>query len=426
MTVIEPINAPGCGCDAAPGADALISIDAALDIISRLAGPATPTETIPLARARGRVLARSVRAQRPVPPFDNAAMDGYAVRTADLHGPGPWLVPVRGRVAAGQAEMPPRVEGAAVQIFTGAPMPDGTDAVVMQEQVTRTGDRIRIVRAVERHAHVRTAGEDMRQGQTILREGRLLTARDIAACAAAGAEALCVRRPVRVALLVTGDEVARPGEPPRLSGIRDVNTPMLVAAIEAAGATLCGAEAGADDREALRAQLADMARTADVVVTTGGISVGEEDHVKPALADLGARIAFSGVAMKPGKPVSFGRIGRAHWLGLPGNPLSAFVTWTLFGPALLAALTGRTRWQARRRTVVIGDPVRRKPGRCELRPARIDGIDGHGRDVVRFEDATHSGRVSPLARADGLIFLPADTDSLPAGALVEFQAFSDT
>lgn len=425
MTVITPISQPGCGCDAPPGNRNLVTIDEALSQIASQVDPVPETEEIPTGQSRGRVLARPVMSEDAVPPFDNAAMDGYAIRTTDLHGPAPWYLPVRGRVAAGQAQLPRMEDGAAVQVFTGAPVPNGADAVVMQEHVTRVGGNLRIDRPVDLHAHVRVAGEDMAAGQTVLREGRMLTVRDIAASAAAGAGVVCVRRRIRVALLVTGDEVTAPGVPLGPSGIRDVNTPMLRAAIEAAGGTLCAVEAGADIRPGLRRQLSGLARTADLVVTSGGISVGEEDLVKPALADLGAQIAFSGVAMKPGKPVSFGRIGHACWLGLPGNPLSAVVTWTLFGPAILAALTGRAGWQTRRRTVVAGDPVRRKPGRCELRPARIGGIDGQGREVVRFEGATHSGRVSTLARSDGLIFLPAETESLPAGALVEFLPFFD-
>jgi molybdopterin molybdotransferase len=166
-----------------------------------------------------------------------------------------------------------------------------------------------------------------------------------------------------------------------------------------------------------------MAAQADLVITTGGISVGGEDHVKPALSDLGAETLFSGVAIKPGKPVSFGRIGPALWLGLPGNPLSAFVTWHLFGTALLRRLTGQTTPPGSRRHVVTDEKIRRKPGRCELRPATLAGFDGQGREVVRFANATYSGRVGSLPAADGLIFLPAETDSLPAGALVEFQPF---
>ena len=426
MTIIQPISEPDCGCEAGPGSRSLITMDEALAQIARLVAPVPGTEDVPTGLGRGRVLARSVRSMGAVPPFDNAAMDGYAIRAADLSGPGPWRLPIQGRAAAGQAILPVLQAGTAIQVFTGARMPDGADVVVMQEHVTRIGGSLLIDRPVERHTHVRLKGEDMQAGRTILQEGRSLTARDIAACAAAGAEQLCVSRPVRVALLVTGDEVMPPGAPLGPSGIRDVNTPMLRAAIKAAGGTLCAVEAGADNRRDLRAQVSRMSRTADLIVTSGGISVGALDHVKPALTDLGAQIAFSGVAMKPGKPVSFGRIGAAHWLGLPGNPLSAFVSWTLFGHAILAALTGRTGWQAHRRTVVTRDPVRRKPGRCELRLARIEGIDGLGREVVRFDSATHSGRVSTLALADGLIFLPAETESLPAGAPVRFHPFSDS
>lgn len=426
MTILHPINEAGCGCDAAPRTGSLITIDDAFARIAMLVRPVSQTEETPVGLSRGRILARPVRAMDAVPPFDNAAMDGYAVRTADLRGPGPWVLPLQGRVAAGQAGIPTLRKGSAIRVFTGAPMPGGADAVVMQEHATRTADTIQISQPIDRHAHVRFAGEDMDRGQTVVAAVRVLTARDIAASAAAGAAMLCVQHPVRVALLVTGDEVMPPGAPLGPSGIRDVNTPMLRAAIEAAGGTLCTIDAGADNRRDLRAQIAEMARTADLIVTTGGISVGEEDHVKPALADLGADIAFSGVAIKPGKPVSFGRIGAAHWLGLPGNPLSAFVTWTLFGPAVLAALTGRTGWHTRRRTVVTRGAIHHKPGRCELRLARNCGMDGLGREVVDVDPATHSGCVSTLPRADGLVFLPAETETLPAGALLEFQPFSDT
>jgi molybdopterin molybdotransferase len=166
-----------------------------------------------------------------------------------------------------------------------------------------------------------------------------------------------------------------------------------------------------------------MAAQADLVITTGGISVGEEDHVKPAFMALEGEVLFSGVAIKPGKPVSVGGIGKAYWLGLPGNPVSAFVTWQVFGMALIRALTGERTGAPTRRHVVIASEIRRKRGRCELRPATLAGFDSHGREIVSFEDATHSARVGLLSRADGLMFLPADAECLPAGALVEFQPF---
>ncbi len=423
MTIIQTIAETGCGCDDV--ATELISIDEALSRIARETSTVTGTECIATGSARGRVLAHSVRADGHVPPFDNAAMDGYAIRTNDLCGTGPWTLPIKGRIAAGQTDCPMLENGSAIQIFTGAPMPHGADAVVMQEHVLRVGDAIRVDHTPTALAHVRRAGDDMTKGRMIVPEGRRLGARDIAACAAAGADSVRVCRPPRIALVVTGDEVTCPGGVLGRAGIRDVNTPMLTAAISGAGEAQCSTHTCADSRDALRGQLADLAQNADLVITTGGISVGEEDHVKPALADLGARIAFSGVAMKPGKPVSFGRLGSALWLGLPGNPLSAYLTWTLFGPAILAALTNRCDWQPRRRIVLTGRAMRRKPGRCELRLVWIAGIDGLGRNVVQFEDATHSGRVSGLPEADGFILLPSDADTLPEGALVEFQPFHE-
>jgi molybdopterin molybdotransferase len=178
-----------------------------------------------------------------------------------------------------------------------------------------------------------------------------------------------------------------------------------------------------DSGDGLFLQIAELANVADLVITTGGISVGEEDHVKPALQAIGAEVIFSGVAIKPGKPVSFGRFKGKFWLGLPGNPLSAFITWQLFGLALVRGLSGETVAADKRRHVVTARAITRKVGRCELRPAVCIGFDPQGREVVSFDREIHSSQVQGLHGTDGLIFLPADTDFLPAGALVEFQPF---
>jgi molybdopterin molybdotransferase len=293
----------------------------------------------------------------------------------------------------------------------------------MQEDVVRDGDVINLSRRPAPGMNIRLAGSDLAKGSTVLAKGHRLGPREIAACAAAGAGIVRVRRRLRVALLVTGDEVRRAGGMRKAAQIWDVNTPMLTASLAAAGVDIVASTHGADDLAGLVSQLRDMAAQADLVITTGGISVGEEDHVKPAFAALGGETLFSGVAIKPGKPVSVGRIGKAHWLGLPGNPVSAFVTWQLFGMALIRALNGEMSGGPARRHVVTATAIRRKPGRCELRPATLARIDAHGREVVQFGDATHSARVGCLSLADGLMFLPADVESLPAGALVEFQPF---
>lgn len=424
MNAALNLSPAGCGCDADrdPGQ---VSIDEALRRIARFSRPVGETPTVPLHAAHGRVLAGPVTARAPVPAFDNSAMDGYALDTRALAGDGPWRLGVAGRIAAGQGADGGLPAGAAVRIFTGAPIPPGADAVVRQEDVTRSGGGIVLQRRPAPGLNIRRVGEDMAAGAVILEAGRRIGPRDMAACAAAGCGEVTVRRTVRVALLVTGDEVRAAGDRRNPADTWDVNTPMIAAALTAAGAEIVDLRRADDDREGIAHRLALLAAGADLVVTTGGISVGEEDHVRPALDILGAEVFFSGVAMKPGKPVSFGRLGSALWLGLPGNPLSAFVTWQLFGTALMRSLSGCADGGAPRRHVVTDREIRRTAGRCELRPARIAGFDGFGREVAQFEDATHSGRVAYLSKADGLLFLPAEAECLPRGALVEFQPFHD-
>jgi len=425
MTVLASIDQNGCGCGSNGPMGDLIAIDDAISRIIQNVSQVAETEELALATAQGRILAEPVCAGRAVPPFDTSAMDGFAIDTAGLTGAGPWRLSVTARIAAGQIDHGTLRPGTAAQIFTGAPIPTGADAVVMQEDVQFADGAILISRMIGVGAHIRTAGEDMATGQPVVPAGRHLTARDIAACAAAGAETVQVRRRVRVALLVTGDEVNMPGQPLQNAAIRDVNTPMLCATIAMPAIELVHVETGKDDREILQQQLDELATRVDLVVTTGGISVGEEDHVKPALIDLGVKMVFSGVAMKPGKPVSFGRLGQAYWLGLPGNPLSAFVTWQLFGTVLCRALAGDRTLSSPRRHVVLSRQLDHKYGRCELRLAELSGFDGWGREVVHFDDATHSGRVARLPAAHGVIMIPAEAETLLEGALVEFQPFSD-
>jgi len=423
MTIHQAIASPGCGCDSQDLLHPLISIDEALARIAAHTSPVGRTEAVATGSALGRILAQPVRSRSAAPSFDNAAMDGYAVATSALTDPGPWALKVVARVAAGQEATASVAGGVAAQIFTGAPIPGGADAVVVQEDVLRDGDLIHLSKRPTPGENIRLAGSDMAKGATVLDKGRKLGPREIAACAAAGAGVLRIRRRLRVALLVTGDEVRRAGGAREAAQIWDVNTPMLTASLASAGVEIVASARGADCLEALVRQLGDMAAHADLVITTGGILVGEEDHVKPAITELGGETLFSGVAIKPGKPVSVGRLGKAFWLGLPGNPVSAFVTWQVFGMALVRGLTGEGACTLTRRHVVTASAIRRKPGRCELRPATLAGFDAQSREIVGFHEATHSARPGLLPLADGLMFLPADAESLPAGALVEFQPF---
>lgn len=422
MTILQPIGTQGCGCDRRDILKALISVDDALALIDQRTEAIPETETLATALALGRTLADPVTSLQMTPPFDNAAMDGYAIVTSAMTGEGPWDLPVVTRIPAGQTAAPlSRLQ--ASRIFTGAPVPAGADAVVMQEDVHRTGATIRIDHRPEPGLNIRRAGSELAAGAIVLHKGCRLGAREIAVCAAAGAAQVRVRRRLRVALLVTGDEIRQAGAARSAAQIWDVNTPMLRATLTRPGIDLVAVETGLDSRDGLLLQIAELAEIADVLITTGGISVGEEDHVKPALTALGADIIFSGVAIKPGKPVSFGHVRGAGWLGLPGNPLSAFVSWQLFGEALVKRMTGEIGPGIARRHVVTSQEITRKPGRCEFRPAHCTGFDPLGREVVSFESETHSSRVAGLHAASGLIYLPADAAFLPAGALVEFQPF---
>lgn len=403
-------------------AERLIRVDDALAMIEEHTAVIPETRVIAAGLAQGRVLADPVVALHRAPPFDNAAMDGYAVATSVLTGAGPWHVPVGARVPAGQPAAP-LAAAQASRIFTGAPIPVGADAVVLQEDVHRTGATIRIDHRPMPGQNIRRAGSEMAAGAPVLHPGCCLDARGIAVCAAAGVAEVRVRRRLRVALLVTGDEIRQAGADRSEAQIWDVNTPMLRAVLTRASIDLVAVETGLDSRDGLILQIAELARAADLLITTGGISVGEEDHVKPALAALGADILFSGVAIKPGKPVSCGQVRGSRWLGLPGNPLSAFITWHLFGEALVRRMTGEVDPCTARRQVVTLQEIVRKPGRCEFRPAVCTGLDPQGRETVSLESETHSSRVTGLALASGLVRLPADATRIPAGALVEFRPF---
>lgn len=424
MTYVQTITGLACGCDAVDPDAGIVSIDVALERIAAHVAPVSGTVRLRLAEARGRVLAEPILALSDMPRFDHAAMDGYALRRADLSGPGPWRLPVILRCAAGEASSGPLPSGAAARIFTGAPVPEGADCVVMQEEVDVGPRGIVVHRCPGAQENIRFRGEEQPQGSTIVAAGCPVTPRTIAAAAASGHAHLVVRRRLRVALLVSGSEVAAPGaQGLGAAGIWDVNTPMLRAMLTRPDIDLVAVETVPDSAAGIRAALDRVARGVDLVLTTGGVSVGEEDHLRGAVRALGGQEVFAGVAIKPGKPVAFGRVGGAVWLGLPGNPQSAFVTWTLFGEAILGHLSGRTQPVAVKRHVVLAHPVRRRPGRCEVRAAALVGVDGQGRDTVDCGAAVHSGQVTALCDRDGLVFLPADADHLPQGALVEFLPF---
>ncbi|MGO4916431.1 molybdopterin molybdotransferase MoeA [Pseudogemmobacter sp. W21_MBD1_M6] len=401
----------------------LMSVDQAIAAALRFVVPVSDRKVVPLAGASGRVLALPVVARAMLPPYDASAMDGYAVRVNDMPGAGPWSMTVQDRIAAGDARSIALESGAALRIFTGAPLPHGADAVVMQESVTRRADGIHLVRCPTIGENIRRAGEEAPAGKSIVPAGRRLGPRDIGAAAAAGHATVTVTRRPRVALLTTGDEIVPPGSPLTHGAIWNANTSLLVAAIRAADAEIVTVKHAPDDLAALGALMVGLAGQVDMLITTGGVSVGEEDHCKAAILAAQGEIAVAGVAMKPGKPVMFGRVAGAVWLGLPGNPVSAYVTWQVLGLPLIARLVGNRTPAARSRLVVAGHPLHHRPGRCEYRPATITGIDHLGRQIVAAGGAVHSGRLSVLADADGLIVIPAATEAVQPGDLLDFLPF---
>ena len=294
-----------------------------------------PSENIPLALALGRVLAKPLQAKRDQPPFNSSAMDGYAVRS---EGAGPKLT-VIGTSAAGNGFKGKLKSGQAIRIFTGAPVPASADTVVIQENTTATGKFVSFLQSARMGQNIRPRGLDFRKGETLLPAGIRLNARDIGLAAAMNCDIICVRRKPVVAVIATGDELVLPGQTPRPDQIVSSNSNAIAAMAESLGAKVINCGIVPDDLKATERAILKMAK-ADVIVTTGGASVGDHDFIQEALKNTGVKIDFWKIAMRPGKPFMYGRKGRQQVLGLPGNPVSALVCARLFLKPLLDCLQG--------------------------------------------------------------------------------------
>ncbi len=410
-------------CFAAPGPAAPLPLDEALARVQAAYGPATEPESVPLRSALGRILAESVTAPGNVPPMAVSAMDGWGFRAADTAGEGPVRLAVVGRVPAGVVFGGMVGPGEAVRIFTGAPVPADVDAVAMQEDCRADGDAAVLVPAnVKRCANIREAGEDMAAGAVVLTPGRRLRAQEIGLAAAVGRSHLSVRKRLRVVLFSTGDELREPGAAKPDGAIYDANRYTLAAQLDALGVEVRDLGILPDKREATRAALAAAADTADLLVTSGGVSVGEEDHVKAAVGALGT-IDLWKLAIKPGKPLALGRIGNTPFLGLPGNPVSAMVTFMLVGRPLVLRLAGAESAPAPRCLVVSSFEFRKKPGRREFLRARL-ALGADGRPVAHKFPSDSSGVLTSMVEADGLVDMPADATAIRPGDMVEFLPFT--
>jgi molybdopterin molybdotransferase len=373
-------------------------------------------ETVPIAAADGRVLAHALAAPISLPPFDNSAVDGFAVRHADLTPGAETALPVVARVAAGQAapHLPPR---SAIRIFTGAPMPDGADTVFMQEDTHLDGATVVLPPGLGRFANARMTGEDLAVGGAALHAGQVLRPQDIALAAALGLDALVVQRRLRVAVFSTGDELAAPGT--RLSGpkIFDSNRPMLAAMLARAGAAVTDLGILPDSQARLAAALSDAADAHDLLLTSGGVSTGEEDHVKDAVARAG-RLDHWRVAVKPGRPVALGTIRGAAFAGLPGNPVAVFVTFAFIVRPLLAALSGAAWLPPRAMPVTLGFAHRKKRDRREFVRVGLQPDAGGWRAHKWPQDG--AGVITSLTGTDGLLDLEEDRTAIAEGEAVGF------
>jgi molybdopterin molybdotransferase len=372
-----------------------------------------PAETVPVADALGRVLAEDVESPISVPPFDSSAMDGYAL----IAGAAAELELIGEARAGHPAEAAVR-PGTAIAISTGAALPEGATAVVPVERTEAAGAGVRVP-DTEPEANIRRAGEDIAAGETVLRAGEALEPAALGVAASVGRASLsCARRP-RVALLVTGDELTDPGEPLAPGGIYSSNAYALAAQVERAGATLALRERVADTAQATRAALGSALDGADVVVVSGGVSVGPHDHVKPALAHLGVEQRFWGVSLRPGKPVWFGTLGDKLAFGLPGNPVSAMVTFQLFVRPALAALQGAepsiSRTAARLEQAVARNPRREQAVRVRL----AAGDDGWRVSPTKGAQGSHV--LTSMLGANALALIAPGEGEAAAGELVEVE-----
>jgi molybdopterin molybdotransferase len=388
----------------------------ALADVSRVAG-----ERVDVRDCVGRVLREDVRAHKPLPAFDYSAMDGYAVRASDLASRADLTLRVVGESRTGGTLPSPVEPGTACRIFTGARIPPDADAVVMQEEVTREGDRARFRKAPRSGDHIRRAGEDVAEGSVVLERGTRVTPYQIGLLASVEALRVTVaRRPV-VSILSTGDELRDAGAPDRPGAVVDSNGPSLAALVEACGGVARALPFASDELDDTTRAVAEALERSDLVLTVGGVSVGEHDVVRAALERAGVTLDFWKVAIKPGKPLCLGRRENARVLGLPGNPASAMLTFLLFGAPLLRVMQGDRSPLPPTLDATLEAGVKRSPGRTEFLRVVLD----ERRRSARVLTNQASGAVTSFAWANALAVVAAEVDALPAGATVACVRLSD-
>lgn len=399
----------------------LMPIEEALALFAARIPPVGETETVTPVEADGRFLARDLLAPIDLPVFDNSAVDGYAVSHADLATDGPTVLAVSVRIAAGKAAMAPVAPRTAARIFTGAPMPPGADTVFMQEDVTVLDDgSVKLPQGLAKGANRRPRGEDIARGSVAVPAGRRLEPRDIALIAALGMTGVEVRRRPRVAVFSTGDELRDPGQPLGEAAIYDSNRFSLTVMLKRAGCDVTDLGILPDDRETTASRLDAATRDHDLIVTSAGVSTGEEDHVRAAISARGS-VVFWRLAIKPGRPVAMGIINGTPLIGLPGNPVAVFVTFAHVLRPLVVALAGGRPSPLPAMTVLSGFDYKKKLGRREYVRVSLECVDGT--TVARKYPVDGAGVLTSLTRTDGMVELSETCAQLRAGDPIPFYAY---
>lgn len=423
MNVDSAIDPSCCGCASPRRSQDMLSVAQAADLARSLVAPVLDTEAVAIADACGRVAVHDVHAPRPMPFFDQSAMDGFCVRIADLVGQGPWRMPVAATIAAG--DRPSRGDwrpGTATRIFTGAPVPAGADAVVMNEDCDDEGGHVRVHRDPRRGDNIRRRGGDVAGGALLVAAGTRIAPRHVGLLAANGLVGLDVRRCPRVGVFSTGRELISAAAPED-GRIFDANRPMLLGLVRSAGADAIDLGVVDDDLPATVRFFSDHAGDFDLLLSSGAVSAGARDFVRTALVEAGGRIHAWKVAVKPGKPALFATLGRTACVGLPGNPLSALVGFELFVRAQLLRLGGASGTTREEVCAVAGYAARRRTGRTEYVPARIVSRTPAGAPVLQPLGNGSSGTLHAACRSDGLAVIPAHRSAVAPGDRLGFLPF---
>jgi molybdopterin molybdotransferase len=400
----------------------MMSVDEAVSIIAARVTAVQDIETVSLTAADGRILAKEISAPLPLPPFTNSAVDGYAVRSADLAQLEEQAFPVAGRVQAGASAQGPVEPGHAVRIFTGAPMPQGADTVFMQEDVRLDQGRVVLPAGLKPGANVRMAGEDIPAGHSALAAGQRLRPQDVALAAAFGLTDVEVRRRIRVAVFSTGNELVSPGASRGVAQLFDSNRFMLMAMLVRLGCEVSDLGILRDDRVSLASALKSVAGTVDLILTTGGVSTGEEDHVKAAVESVGTLVLWR-MAIKPGRPVAMGIIGGTPFIGLPGNPVASFVTFVHVVRPTVLALAGATQQHLIPMPVRAAFAYKKKIARREYVRVNLRRDENGVLEAVKFP-REGAGLLSSLVDTDGLVELGEEITLVEPGQTVGFLGYA--